>query len=888
MAIRWHEYPDARCQKTLWYPGGKNHANPADNGSLYNILWQIDWEKTACLCHHAQFDGLILSHHYGIKPKFWFDSLSTARLLLGNHLSVGLDSLAKHYGLAAKTVPYNLFRGKHWEELPDDIRQQVGDGAIHDVELTWQLFQILGKQMPKEEFSVVDQTIRMFTEQVLRADLDMLATLWETENRAKVHRLESLGVAAADLASADRFADLLRAEGVEPETKPGKVKDIYAFAKTDEFMRGLLEHDSERVRTLAEARLGEKSTLLQTRAETLGYMAQRGPAKKSPLCVYLNYAGAGTLRPSGGDKSNFLNMKRFSPIRRAILAPEGYYLAPVDSSQIEVRCLHYLAGDEEMMQKFREGEDPYVDLASKFYDEKIYKPEKTDPRKDEMEMKRGAGKQARLMCLGPETLVLTDNGVKPITTIELADRLWDGREWVEHQGLVKQGKQNTIQVGGVWMTPEHSVLCGNLWMSAIRLQNAHILSLALARGSANLPSQVTSWASKTDLKHLWRNVRAEHRNTSLTPTILSWGAALDATLALKRHPDIGQKNITGTQMSARMNRIDDAFWDELAQFTRDVKAKIAIAMKIMVAEEYKFANNGKTTAANSWPTLSRSPAGIIQIWKLIASTIKKAIGRVTSASLQKEPTTKIKDDLEISRKRLPTYDIACAGPRNRFTVVSCAGLLIVHNCGYGAAGPKYKATAKAGLYGPPIDMTLQEAERQVRIYREETPSVCAKNTGYWAQASRMLARLAGGDALQWGPLLVKDHRIYLPNGAPLIYDTLMFHRPGADEEVKEFERDGYWRVKTRRGWKTMWGSKLTQNICEAVSRVIISQAMIRISRLGFRTLNWPYDELLLLIPKDADAERNLELCKAEMVRTPDWLPGIPLACEGELSERYSK
>ena len=100
----------------------------------------IDWANTACLAHHAQFDGLILSHHYGVKPRVWFDTLSMARLLLGNHLSVGLDSLARHFGLAAKTVPYNLFRGKHWAELDPAIQGQVAAGAIHDVNLTWAIF----------------------------------------------------------------------------------------------------------------------------------------------------------------------------------------------------------------------------------------------------------------------------------------------------------------------------------------------------------------------------------------------------------------------------------------------------------------------------------------------------------------------------------------------------------------------------------------------------------------------------------------------------------------------------------------------------------------------------------------------------------------------------
>ena len=162
---------------------------------------------------------------------------------------------------------------------------------------------------------------------------------------------------------------------------------------------------------------------------------------------------------------------------------------------------------------------------------------------------------------------------------------------------------------------------------------------------------------------------------------------------------------------------------------------------------------------------------------------------------------------------------------------------------------------------------------------------------YWKQCNRMIARLAGGPPMEWGPFLVKDHRLILPSGQAMIYDTLEFHKPDADEECREFERDGWWRmrVKGNNRWKKMWGSKLTQNICEMVSRVIVSQAMIRIKRkYGIRSLNWPYDELLLLIPDNSKAEETLELCRQEMCMTPEWLPGLPLDAEASLGARYSK
>ena len=323
--------------------------------------------------------------------------------------------------MPGKSTPYSLFDGRHWNEITADVQQQIAEGACDEVESVWKIFHLLMQQgFPQEELKVIDTTLKMFTEPVLCADVDLLADIWEKENNDKQGRLDALGVRASDLASANKFAALLRAEGIEPETKNGKNEAIYAFAKTDDFMRGLLEHDSERVRTLAEARLGEKSTLMQTRAATLGWMASRGP-----LCVYLKYAGTGTLRVSGSDGANWLNFKRQSAMRRAIMAPDGFLLAPVDASQIECRVLHYLAGgpNEPVIQKFSEQRRSLRRSRGQFYKETIYKPKRDDPRHDEMEAKRGMGNKADL-CVAMARLALNS---KPPLKMDFMDRLWKFR-----------------------------------------------------------------------------------------------------------------------------------------------------------------------------------------------------------------------------------------------------------------------------------------------------------------------------------------------------------------------------------------------------------------------------------------------------------------------------
>ena len=376
-----------------WPDGSQNWC---DGGAIEEMLHSPELESCAVLTHHAHFDLLILRHHYGIKPKAILDTLSMARLQLGNHVSASLESVSRHYGLAGKTLDYNRFRGRHWADLDPASRQHLAQGCLDDIALTWECFQRLSQGFPQQEYLTIDMAVRAFTEGELVGDIDVFAQVWRSEAERKKAILSDLAVTAGDLQSADRFAELLQAEGIEPEKKEGKNGEIYAFAKTDQFMVDLLEHDDERVRTLAEARLGQKSTLDQTRAERLGYMATRGP-----MCVYLAPFAAHTTRFGGGDKVNYQNFKRGSLLRKGHKAPSGKWIVKADKSQIECRILNYVAEQWDVIERFAQGADPYIGIASRFYGREITR---ADPAE------RGVGKQLELSCgygAGASTIVRT-------------------------------------------------------------------------------------------------------------------------------------------------------------------------------------------------------------------------------------------------------------------------------------------------------------------------------------------------------------------------------------------------------------------------------------------------------------------------------------------------
>ena len=69
-------------------------------------------------------------------------------------------------------------------------------------------------------------------------------------------------------------------------------------------------------------------------------------------------------------------------------------------------------------------------------------------------------------CIAQRTQVLTSRGWLPIEDVQLSDKLWDGENWVQHQGLIDKGIQETISVDGVHMTPDHKILTKEGWQSA--------------------------------------------------------------------------------------------------------------------------------------------------------------------------------------------------------------------------------------------------------------------------------------------------------------------------------------------------------------------------------------------------------------------------------------
>lgn len=355
-------------QEVDWYTG-------ADPGGFLHAL---DYSDKAILCHNTAFDGAILSWKYNIKPKLWFDTLSMARPLHSMTVGGSLKALATYYKLGDKGDEVLRTMGMRRRDFTPEQMAAYADYCVQDVNLTYRLFKKMARQFPKEELLVIDQTIRMYTEPKLELDPVVLDAHLEGIHERKAALLNKLGgeeKAKKFLMSNNKFAGLLRAMGVEPpmKTSPTTGRQTYAFAKNDTAFTALLEHPKAAVRTVVEARLGTKSTIEETRTKRFLEISERGP-----LPIMLNYYGAHTGRFSGGDKVNLQNLPRGGQLRKALAAPDGHMIVACDSSQIEARLVAYLAGQDDLVQSFREGRDVYSEFASDVYNRKVTKADKVE------------------------------------------------------------------------------------------------------------------------------------------------------------------------------------------------------------------------------------------------------------------------------------------------------------------------------------------------------------------------------------------------------------------------------------------------------------------------------------------------------------------------------
>lgn len=394
---------------------GRNKTKIVPGNRVAAELKKINWKTHSLLCHNTQFDGLILSHHYGVVPLKYYCSLSMARGLHSNEIGAGLDEVAKFYGGEGK-VDGVL---ESVQGVLNLSKQQYTDMAVYcgqDVDEMLRIFREMHPKYPADEIDLIHITMRMFCDPVLKVDIPRVQKEYERE----VARRQELMLSVVDLdeidadeakkllktkaerqltgierdmlmvkriiGSNERFIELLLETGMSEDDLPRKIspawiktppaerdddkKWAYAFAKDDLDFINLPERvwelfpelDPESTEDVAVA--AEKSERLRQLIEVriavksttnITRAARFLEAGKDGMSLPVGYAyyRAHTGRWGGNNKMNMQNLTRGGELRLSILAAAGHILCVVDSGQIEARVNGWLWGQDDLLDAFR-------------------------------------------------------------------------------------------------------------------------------------------------------------------------------------------------------------------------------------------------------------------------------------------------------------------------------------------------------------------------------------------------------------------------------------------------------------------------------------------------------------------------------------------------------
>ncbi len=344
-----------------WYAG--------DFAYLQGVLLSYNWKESFCLAHNTMFDAAILSWKFNIRPFGWLDTLSMARALHGTEVGGSLKRLSEYYEIGEKGTEVLEAIEKRRVDFTDEELQAYGEYCKNDVVLTRQLYDIMvGSGFPKVELQLIDATIKMYAQPVLKLNLPFLENNLEDVKLEKEKLVSKANADRDTLMSNPKFAEKLISLGVEPPMKISlrTGKKTFAFSKTDEGFKKLQEHELPEVQALVAARLGTKSTLEETRTQRFIEIGGRGS-----LPVPLKYYAAHTGRWGGSDNLNLQNIPRNSVLKKAMEAPKGHVIVNSDSSQIEARVLAWLSGQQDLVDAFANGDDVYKIMASKIYNRPV-------------------------------------------------------------------------------------------------------------------------------------------------------------------------------------------------------------------------------------------------------------------------------------------------------------------------------------------------------------------------------------------------------------------------------------------------------------------------------------------------------------------------------------
>jgi DNA polymerase I-like protein with 3'-5' exonuclease and polymerase domains len=195
-----------------------------------------------------------------------------------------------------------------------------------------------------------------------------------------------------------------------------------------------------------------------------------------------------------------------------------------------------------------------------------------------------------------------------------------------------------------------------------------------------------------------------------------------------------------------------------------------------------------------------------------------------------------------------------ANPIERFVGKTC-----ILGLGYGMGAMKLQLTLATS--DPPVSLTKKAAWDAVMLYRETYPRMKM----LWDYMDRALRdySLSPTGLHVFGPITFTRERIILPNGMPIIYSGLRADLAGGGMTY---------------GDRHLWGGAITENVVQALARIIATRAELRLARAGLPAVHQAHDELIFCV-----REEHVDVCEKVIARIMTdpvpWLPKLPVSVE---------
>lgn len=141
---------------------------------------------------------------------------------------------------------------------------------------------------------------------------------------------------------------------------------------------------------------------------------------------------------------------------------------------------------------------------------------------------------------------------------------------------------------------------------------------------------------------------------------------------------------------------------------------------------------------------------------------------------------------------------------------------------------------------------------------------CAGKCGFYANNNHLFITLPSGRSLAYYRPTIKNNK----------FGKATLHYKGENDASQ---------------WVTLstWGGKITENICQAVSRDIMVSSQALTENTGYDLVLHVHDENVYEVPKENSDFALGDICKLMSIR-PRWAEGLPLRAEGFISEYYRK